>query len=319
MNNARREIFVAATIVLLALLLAFTHSAYFSIRNLTDLLLANLPVLIVSLGMTLVIVAGQIDISVGSQFAVCSIVSGILAKSGFAAVPAALGARAAGFLLGATNGALVGLARIPSIVVTLAAMVGIRDGLRWTTQGAWIDSLPSSFQWLGLSQSIYPITVTLICMALAISIEWGLNNLQAGRAIVAVGSNSEGARLVGFHPPRITLWVFCLSGTLTGLAAALNSARFNQIPSNAGLGLEMKVIAGVVIGGASITGGRGRISGTVLGVILLGMIGPALTFVGVDASWEKALQGAIILMAVVTDALYTRRAWWRGAFAATGN
>ena len=114
MNNARREIFVAATIVLLALLLAFTHSAYFSIRNLTDLLLANLPVLIVSLGMTLVIVAGQIDISVGSQFAVCSIVSGILAKSGFAAFPAALGACAAGFLLGATNGALVGLARIPS-------------------------------------------------------------------------------------------------------------------------------------------------------------------------------------------------------------
>jgi rhamnose transport system permease protein len=100
--------------------------------------------------------------------------------------------------------------------------------------------------------------------------------------------------------------VFCLTGALTGVAAALNAVRFNQIPSNTGIGLEMKVIAAVVVGGTSITGGRGTVVGTVLGVILLGMIGPALTFLGINAYWEKALQGAIILAAVVIDAIRAR-------------
>jgi len=101
----------------------------------------------------------------------------------------------------------------------------------------------------------------------------------------------------------VTLSVFAFAGGFTGLAAILNGVRFNQIPTNAGLGLEMKVIAAVVVGGTAITGGRGTIVGTVLGVVLLGIIGPALTFLGVSAYWERALQGAIILAAVALDAL----------------
>jgi rhamnose transport system permease protein len=104
----------------------------------------------------------------------------------------------------------------------------------------------------------------------------------------------------------VTLAVFALAGGLTGLAALLNSVRFNQIPSNAGLGLELKVIAAVVVGGTAISGGRGSVAGTVLGVILLGAIGPALTFLGVSAYWERAIQGAIILAAVALDALRDR-------------
>ena len=104
----------------------------------------------------------------------------------------------------------------------------------------------------------------------------------------------------------MTLAVFAVAGGLTGLAALLNSVRFNQIPSNAGLGLELKVIAAVVVGGTAISGGRGSVAGTVLGVILLGAIGPALTFLGVSAYWERAIQGAIILAAVALDALRDR-------------
>src|SRR6185295_12777079 len=102
--------------------------------------------------------------------------------------------------------------------------------------------------------------------------------------------------------PRVTFWVFAIAGALTGCAALLNSARFNQIPSNAGLGMEMKVIAAVVVGGTAIRGGRGTIVGTLLGVMLLGSIGPALTFLGINAYWEKAIQGAIILAAVAAEA-----------------
>ena len=100
--------------------------------------------------------------------------------------------------------------------------------------------------------------------------------------------------------------MFAITGALTGVAAVLNSVRFNQIPSNAGLGLEMKVIAAVVVGGTAITGGSGSVAGTVLGVILLGAIGPALTFLGVSAYWERGLQGAIILAAIVVEAVRER-------------
>jgi rhamnose transport system permease protein len=306
MRTHSREISVAMAIFLLAISLAFVAPGYFSRENLSDLFLANVPVLIVAVGMTLVIVIGQIDISVGSIFAICGFSAGLLAKSGVPAPLAGLGACVVGATLGALNGSLVAYVRIPSIVVTLASMVALRDALRWQTQGAWVQDLPASFQWFGLSQAAYPVMSLIVAVVLSSGIAWGLRNLSAGRAVYATGSNEEGARLAGIRTSMVTFSVFGLMGALTGFAAALNSVRFNQIPTNAGLGLEMKVIAAVVVGGAAITGGRGTIAGTVLGVVLLGTIGPALTFLGISAYWERAVQGAIILAAIVIDAVRTR-------------
>jgi rhamnose transport system permease protein len=183
-------------------------------------------------------------------------------------------------------------------VVTLAFMVALRDGLRWITQGAWVQDLPADFQWLGLSQSSSEFITVAVALLLATSFSWALRNLAAGRAVYATGSDANAARMAGIDPPHVIFWVFTLTGALTGCAAFFNSIRFNQIPANAGIGLEMQVIAAVVVGGTSISGGRGTIAGTVLGVILLGMIGPALTFLGISAYWERAIQGAIILAAV---------------------
>ena len=306
MRHARREISVALAVVALALVLLVQAPAFFARENLVDVFLANMPVLVIALGMTLVILTGQIDISVGSMFAICSVASGVLAKAGWPLPLVALGTCAAGAALGALNGGLVAWARIPSIVATLATMVALRDGLRWTTQGAWIQDLPSSFQWLGASQTTYPFVVGGTALALQMAFAWTLRDLPAGRAVYATGSNPDAARLAGLRTALVTFMVFVLLGGLTGLAALLNAVRFNQIPSNAGLGLEMKVIAAVVVGGAAITGGRGSVMGTLLGVVLLGMIGPALTFLGVTAYWERAIQGAIILTAVTFDALRAR-------------
>ncbi len=302
MKEYGRELSVAIAIAALYAVLAFVAPGYFSRANFVDVFLSNLPVLIIAVGMTLVILAAQIDISVGSIFAVCGIVAGVLAKTGMPLALAILSAGAAGALLGAINGALVAYLRVPSIVVTLASMVALRDALRWITEGAWVQDLPAGFQWLGFSQSSYPILAVIISMAVALAAGWALRSVAAGRAIYATGSNSEGARLAGIDVSLVTFSVFTILGALTGLAAVLNSVRFNQIPSNAGIGLEMKVIASVVVGGTAITGGKGTVLGTVLGVILLGAIGPALTFLGVSAYWERAVQGAIILAAVVIDA-----------------
>ncbi len=303
LKHHQREASVAVAIAVLAVILAFEAPGYFSRENLSDLFLANMPVLIVALGMTLVILTGEIDISVGSVFAVCGVVAGTLVKWGAPLPLAGLTACLLGAALGAVNGTLVAYVRIPSIVVTLATMVALRDGLRWITQGAWVQDLPSGFQWLGLTQAAYPVVIGGAVMALVGAVAWAMRHLAAGRAIYATGSNQHAARLAGLSTARVKCAVFAMIGTLTGLAALLNSARFNQIPSNAGLGLEMKVIASVVVGGAAISGGKGSILGTLLGVVLLGAIGPALTFLGASAYWERALQGAIILAAVSVDAV----------------
>jgi ribose/xylose/arabinose/galactoside ABC-type transport system permease subunit len=299
----RREWSVALAIVALAIVLAFAAPSYFSVENLRDLFLVNVPVLVVAIGATLVVLTGEIDISVGSAFAVCSVVAGVAAKAGMPPAIAGAIACAVGAALGLLNGALVAFGRIPSIVVTLAAMVALRDGLRWITQGAWVENLPARFQWLGLTQASFPIVSGIAVGLLVVAVAWALRDLAAGRALYATGSNAEAARLASINTSVVKLLAFAAAGSLTGLAALLNSVRFNQIPSNTGLGLEMKVIASVVVGGAAITGGRGTIAGTVLGVTLLGAIGPALTFLGVSAQWERALQGAIILAAVTIDAV----------------
>ena len=281
---------------------AIAAPGFYAAANLRDVILINAPVLIAAIGMTLVILLGEIDISIGAQFAVCSVVAGLLAKSGMGMMGAAIGAALAGGLLGALNGLLVARFRIPSIVVTLATMMAIRDALRWTTEGAWVQNIPAGFQWAGLGQTAGWWLIVASSLAIFLIFVWSLRNLAAGRAIYATGSSPEAARLAGLSPRGVVFSVFVVSGILTGIAALLSSIRFSDIQSNTGVGLEMKVIAAVVVGGASISGGRGTLAGTLLGVALLGVIGTALTFLGVNPYWEKAAQGAIILVGVISDA-----------------
>jgi len=300
--TSRRELAVVVAIIVLAAALAVAAPGFFAPANLRDLFLANLPVLVVGIGATLVILSGEIDISCGSVFAVCSVMAGVLAKTTGSVTVALAGGCLMGALLGSLNGVLVAYARIPSIVVTLATMIGLRDGLRWATGGTWVAGLPSSFQWLGLSQRAYPVIAGAIVVALFASAAGVLGHVVGGRAVYAVGSNAVAARLAGLRVERVKWVVFAVAGALTAVAAVLNAMRFNQIPSNSGLGLEMKVIAAAVVGGTAITGGRGTMRGTLLGVILLSAVGPALTFFGVTPYWERALQGAIILVAVAAEA-----------------
>jgi len=308
LKHSPREISVALAILALAAVLAVAAPGYFSSANLRDLFLANLPVLLIAVGATLVILTGEIDVSVGSLFAACSLVAGVSATRGLTTMMAGLAGCVAGAGLGAVNGSLVAYAGVPSIVVTLASMVALRDGVRWITQGAWVVDLPADFQWLGVTPAAYLAILACLGVSLLAAVAWSMRNVAAGRAVYMTGSNREAARLAGIDTSAVRLSVFVVGGALVGLAAFVNAVRFNQIPPNTGLGLEMKVIAAVIVGGTAITGGRGTVAGTLLGVILLGAIGPALTFLGVSAYWERALHGAIILTAVVIDAIRGRTA-----------
>ena len=303
----RREITVAGLFVLLLGGLATAANGFLDPGNLRDLAVANAPVLVAAIGMTFVILARQIDISIGSQLAICAVLSGVLAKAHVPLPLVALLVLLAGAVMGALNGALVTVLALPSIVVTLATMGILREALRWTTQGADVVGLPDGFQWLGLGQARGRTLVVAAAVLLCLAAAWASRYLAGGRAVYATGSDAEMARLLGVRTERVTFGVFVLMGLLTALAGFLGAIRFPQIQTDGGVGFELQVIAAVVVGGTAISGGRGSVLGTLLGVMLLGTIGTALVFLHASAHWEKALQGVVILAAVTGDALVRGR------------
>ena len=272
-----------------------------------NILVASAPVLVAAVGMTLVILSRNIDISIGSQLSICGVVAGLLAKTGLPMPLVALSTMAVGASMGALNGVFVAMLGLPSIVVTLATMVIFREALRWWREGESVKNLPPDFQWFGLGQSSGQWVIVAIALCTFVVFAWGLRYVAAGRAVYATGSDPDAAWLVGVRPRRVVFWVLTLMGALTGLAALLNAVRFAQVDPLAGTGLELQVIAAVVVGGVAISGGRGTLAGVLFGVALLGTIGSALVFLGAEAYWEKALQGGIILIAVASDAFDFKR------------
>lgn len=306
MSRYFRELSVAAVLLALLAALAIFAPAFFQPQPLLSLATREAPTLVVACGMALVIIARQIDISVGSQFSVCSVCAALLAARGWP-LPLVLPASVAiGAVLGAINGVLVAALGLPSIVVTLATMVTLRQGLNMIRQGEWV-SLPDAVQWFGLSQAAGQWVLVGTAVALLIVLALAMRHLAAGRFVYAVGSDAEAARLAGIRPKLGTFLVFVFMGALTGFAAMMNIIQSPQVQPLGGMGLELKVIAAVVVGGVAISGGRGSLWGAFAGLLLLACISPALTHLHIEAYWEKAIQGAIILLAVVADGVRSRK------------
>ena len=306
MKRHFRELSVAAALLLVLLGLALFAPSFFQPQPLLSLVTREAPTLVVACGMALVIIGRQIDISVGSQFAVCSVCAGLLAAARWPLALVLPASVALGAALGAFNGMLVAGLRLPSIVVTLATMVTWRKALDWLRQGAFVN-LPEGAQWFGLSQVTGQWTLIAVALTLLGLLVFATKHLAAGRFIYAVGSDAEAARLAGIRPQLTTFCTFVFMGALTGLAAMMNVIQSPQIDPKSGTGLELKTIAAVVVGGVAISGGRGNLWGMFAGLLLLACISPALTHLHVEAYWEKAIQGAIILLAVVADGVRNRK------------
>src|SRR5690242_20288595 len=212
-----REISVALSLLLLLLALALFAPAFFARQPLLSRLTREAPSLVVACGLALVIICRHIDISVGSQFSVCSVSAGLLAASGWSLPLVLLASILVGALLGAFNGFFVAGLRLPSIVVTLATMVILREALRWVRQGQFVN-LPENLQWFGLSQNSGQFLLIAIALVVLIALLFVMRYIAAGRFIYAVGSDAEAARLAGIHPQLVTFLVFVFTGALVGLA-----------------------------------------------------------------------------------------------------
>lgn len=306
LSRHRRELSVAAVLGLVLIALAVWAPRFYEPQPLLTRLTAAAPKLLLVCGMTVLLLVRQIDISIGSLFAVCGSCAGLAA----AHLPWPLAlvlAVGVGVLVGAGQGLLVAWCGLPGIVVTLAGMVTLREALRLGQQGVFIN-LPVGLPWFGLPMQAGQWTLCGAAFVFFLLLAFALRHLAAGRHIHAVGSDAEAARLAGLRPRGVTFAAFTFMGLCTGLAAVCNLVQSPQVDPNGGRGLELEIIAAAVVGGVAVSGGRGNLWGAFAGLLLLVCIGPALTYVGVKAHWEKALQGLIILAAVAIDGLRRRPA-----------
>lgn len=282
---------------------------FVKIKNISDMLINAAPTIIIACGVTLVVVTGEIDISVGSLMGVCAAVLGLLTSADHLHWPvwiSVLIVLGLGGLVGLINGLLVTIGKVPSIIVTLGMLTALRGATQLVLQGEWVQSLPASLQYLGKGAPL-GIPVPVIT-ALVITILFIIITLRTplGRRTYAVGSNPKSAKLAGISETKIKLIAFVITGLLTAVATVVLAPKMTVIDAEGGKGLELLVVTCVVVGGTSISGGKGSIIGTVLGVLLLSIIGTVLIFMklGEQATyWERAIQGAFILLAVLADHL----------------
>ncbi|MGE3109121.1 MAG: ABC transporter permease [Phycisphaerales bacterium] len=304
---------LAATIATAAL----SSPAFLSGTNIADMLSACAPCVIVACGVALVVITGEIDISVGSMYGLLAAMIGLLSSPSHAGlatgavVPLVL---LAGAGLGLLNGVLVTFGRAPSIIVTLGALTILRGVTDIILQGAWITDLPDAMRAIGTATPLGLSTAVWTAAAVAVLTALFTRRSAAGLRLYAVGDNAEAARLARMGRPcerRARLLAFTLSGTLTSVAAIVSVPQLSVIESGMGVGFELLVITAVVVGGVSVQGGVGTIAGVVLAAVLLGIVRTSLVFMklGPEAAyWERAIQGAFILGAVVVDHLTRARA-----------
>ena len=303
----QREYGVLALFALTMLLVSVVNPAFLAAGNLRDLLVKCAPVAIVACGVTLVIVTGEIDISVGSLMGLVAAVIGLLTSPQHLGWPVWAGAPLALLLgtgCGFATGLLVTVGRVPSIIVTLGLLTALRGITELLMGGQWITKLPDGLRYLGTGQVLgVPISVltALVVVAAAIVVT---RLTPIGLRIYAVGSNAQSARLAGISERRIKVLAFTVTGFLTAVATLVSVPQLSVIEDGVGIGFELLVVTCVVVGGAAISGGRGTIAGSVLGVLLLNVVATVLIFLRLGAMstyWERAIQGGFILGAVLLD------------------
>jgi len=262
---------------------------------------------ILAVGQTLVIVTRNVDLSVGSVLGLSAFLAGDLLSSnpGLALPVVFLLGIALGAACGLLNGVLVTWGRVPALVVTLGTLYAFRGIAFLWTDGRQVnaETLPDAFLSLGTDSVLGVPFLVIIGLVVVLAVGQWLRDYRAGRELYAIGSNPEGARLAGVRSDRRVLTAFVLAGALAGLGGVLFTARFGTVDATAGTGYELTVIAAAVVGGVAIFGGTGSVYGAALGALLLGTITSSLIVLRVEAFWQQAAIGALLLVAIALDRL----------------
>lgn len=321
-GSALHKLSALITLLLLILAFSFTSPAFLSVNNGLTVLLQTSVIGLLAIGMTMVIITGGIDLSVGSVLALSGVATGLLIKAGLPVVPSMGLGIVTGGLCGFINGLVITKMRITPFVVTLGMMMIARGVALQLTGAAPISRLGEAFGKLGNGSFFrvvemqangfpkvifagipYPAVLLLVVAAIGAFL---LQRRQIGRHIFSVGSNEEAARLSGISVERTKIWAYTTSGALAGLAGVVLMSRLVTVQPNEGVMYELDAIAASVIGGASLMGGVGSISGSMIGAFIIGVLRNGLNMAGTSAFIQQIIIGVVVIGAVYVDQIRNR-------------
>lgn len=294
------------SLLMLSAIIAWLSPYFLTLENLLAIGLQMSVVAIMALGQVIIIIAGGIDLSIGSVLGLAGVVACMALRAGQPFVVAVLAALLAGILFGLLNGFFVTRGKLPPFIATLGTM-GIARGIALIiTDGVPIFGLPASFAALGGGRLLHLVPMPVVITAVAaVFTHFMLAHTLLGRHAYAIGGNAEAARLAGVPVARVKLILYTFCGTTCGLAGLILSSRLNSGQPTAGTGYELDVIAACVIGGASLSGGEGTIGGALIGALIMGVLRNGCNLLDISAFWQQVAIGAIIIAAVFID--QTRR------------
>lgn len=290
-------------LILIVIIISVMSPNFLTLNNLLNVLRQVSINALIAFGMTFVILTGGIDLSVGSILALTGAVTAGLMASGMDPLLAMFLGLLLGAILGAINGVIIAKGKVAPFIATLATMTIYRGLTLVYTEGKPISGLGDSqaFQMLGKGY-FFGIPVPVVTMAIAFGVLYFiLKKTTFGRRVYAVGGNEEASRLSGISVDRIKIYVYSLTGALAALAALILTSRLNSAQPTAGSMFELDAIAAVVLGGTSLTGGRGWIVGTLIGALIIGVLNNGLNLIGVSSFFQQVVKGAVILVAVLLD------------------
>lgn len=304
---ARREIGIAVPLLLILIVVAFVNPVFYNIDNLINVLRQSSFIFIIAVAMTFVLVAAGLDLSVGSVLALAGVTSGLALLDGVP-TPLAVGIGImTGAAVGMFNGFVIAKLDIPSLIVTLGMMYLARGLVQVLTRGNPVYPLPDSFNFLGQGSVAGVPIVVWVAGLLGVLGHVVLAHTTFGRAVYAVGGNRETARVSGINVSAVVVWIYVLAGAAAGLEGVLITGRLGSAMANSGIGMELQVIAAVIIGGTSMFGGAGSILGTLIGVLFMNVLANSMVLMKISVYWQSVVVGAIIIIAVGIDQYNRRR------------
>ena len=297
-----------AVMILFLYIYPTTHSTFLTKTNIFNVLRQNAPNLLLSCGMTMVIILGGIDLSVGSIIAMSGcFAAGAVVWGGMPEIVGLTLGVLSGLMFGLFNGAVIAWTNIPPFIVTLASM-NLAKGIAYVFSGGKpIRCMTDAWKFLGAGYVLgipTPVWTMFIVFFLCVLF---LNRTRIGRHIYAVGGNSTAAKFSGISTAKVKFTVFAISGTLAGLAGVTIASRLYSGTCTSGNAAEMDAIAAVVIGGTSMSGGSGKLGGTLIGALIIGILNNGLNLMGVNSDWQYIIKGIVILGAVYVDYLRTQK------------
>ncbi|MEH1123157.1 ABC transporter permease [Micromonospora sp. CPCC 206061] len=300
-----RELGIALALVLLVAVTTISNPRFLNAQSRKDLMLGATILVVLAVGQTIVVITRNVDLSVGSVLGLSAFATGklFLAMPDAPIVLALAAGVGLGVLCGAVNGALIALARVPALVVTLGTLYVFRGiDYSWAA-GQQINAadMPSGFKRMGTAVVLGVPVLALFAVAVLVIAGFYLRSYRSGRELYAIGSDPAAARLSGIPVGWRVFTAMTVSGALAGLAGVLYAARFGTLDAAAGTGIELNVVAAVVVGGVAIFGGSGSVYGAALGAVLLSTMGAALPVLRIDPFWQQAVVGALILAAIGLD------------------